>query len=330
MESGFLTTRGSELVLDGEPFRFVGVNRYNLLTVAPSHVCGDAWSEDELDRWLDEVAAMGGTALRFWAFQPFTDSGNDFERFPYVVQAAEARGIKLVPVLENYYGECGGAGENKHEAWYREGYRELYGSNAISFVDYIRRIIPRYRDSKTIMMWQIMNEAENRAGEDGGCGDFATFNEFARDVSDLIRELDPNHTISLGTLGTGQCGAQGDEYRRLHEHDNINILESHEYGNERAPVSDEIHRNIRVANELDKPFFTARAASRATAPTRAAISWTSARGTSRRRRVASSSLAATATSSGSTATRTTTAIRSSSSRERRSQGIGRRVAAHSD
>lgn len=256
VDSGFVTTRGSELVLDGRPFKFVGVNRYNLLTIDPSHVCGDAWTEEQLDAWFAEVAAMGAEAVRFWAFQPFTASGTDFARMDYVVQAAETHGVKLIPVLENYGGDCGGSGETKHEAWYAGGYRAAYGMDPISFVDYIDRIVPRYAESKAILMWQIMNEAENSAGEDGGCGDFAAFDSFARDVSDRIRALDPNHVISLGTIGSGQCGAQGDEYRQLHAHDNINILEVHEYGDPREPVGDAIRDRIAIADGLQKPFFT--------------------------------------------------------------------------
>jgi hypothetical protein len=52
---------------------------------------------------------------------------------------------------------------------------------------------------------------------------------FAADVSGLIKSLDPNHLVSLGTLGGGQCGAQGDEYREVHSVASIDLCEYHDY-----------------------------------------------------------------------------------------------------
>jgi hypothetical protein len=52
---------------------------------------------------------------------------------------------------------------------------------------------------------------------------------FAADVSDLIKSIDPNHLVSLGTMGGGQCGAQGAEYQSVHDPPSIDFCEYHDY-----------------------------------------------------------------------------------------------------
>ena len=48
-------------------------------------------------------------------------------------------------------------------------------------------------------------------------------------MSDLVRSIDPNHLISLGTMGGGQCGAQDEQYQAVHDLPNIDLCEYHDY-----------------------------------------------------------------------------------------------------
>ena len=46
----------------------------------------------------------------------------------------------------------------------------------------------------------------------------------------MIRDLDPLHLISLGTIGSGQCGAgSSDEFTALHTLPAIDLCEFHDY-----------------------------------------------------------------------------------------------------
>ena len=76
---GFVTADGQGLVLDGQPYRFVGTNRYNLLTLGgfPYRGCGDWWTESDVSSWLAELKLYtDSNVVRFWAFPLFTaDAG---------------------------------------------------------------------------------------------------------------------------------------------------------------------------------------------------------------------------------------------------------------
>ena len=50
-----------------------------------------------------------------------------------------------------------------------------------------------------------------------------------RTCSSIIRSFDPNHLISLGTLGGGQCGAQGDDYQTVMSVPTLDLCEYHDY-----------------------------------------------------------------------------------------------------
>lgn len=252
--SPFVSAQGMALYLNGQPFRFVGVNRYNLLTIdppdAPYRGCGDSWSDAELVQWFSEVQQMGVTAVRFWAFQLFTASGTDFSRMDRLIGLADRYGVKLIPVLENQWIECT-VGGYKGNTWYQSGYLSPYGGYPISYKDYVGKVVSRYKDSPAILMWQLMNEAEST--------DHDALYRFTADISTLIKSIDRNHLVSLGTIGTGQPGAQGsEEYRHLHSIPSIDILEYHDYDPTQVFPSDGWNRlkeRLEDAAALGKPLF---------------------------------------------------------------------------
>ena len=48
-------------------------------------------------------------------------------------------------------------------------------------------------------------------------------------MASLVKSIDRNHLLSLGTIGSGQCGATGDEYKELHSVPGIDLCEYHDY-----------------------------------------------------------------------------------------------------
>src|SRR5207244_4305446 len=99
--SGFVNAKGTSLELGGAPYRFNGVNRYNLLTVdppgaAPFRGCGGAWTDAQLAAWFAELPSMNVNAVRLWAFQLFTASGTDFSRMDYLLALAGQHNVKVI------------------------------------------------------------------------------------------------------------------------------------------------------------------------------------------------------------------------------------------
>jgi len=258
--SPFVTRQGVALSLGGQPFRFVGVNRYNLLAINPPggsyRGCGDSWTDDQLAQWFSEANRLGATAVRFWAFQEFTASGADFSQLDKLLSLAGNYGIKLVPVLENQWNDCT-AGGYKYDTWYQSGYLSPYGDYPISYKDYVGQIVSRYKDDPRILMWQLMNEAESK--DTSGNSDAQALYNFALDMSAYVKSIDPNHLVSLGTMGGGQLGTQGSDYRWIHSIANIDILEFHDYNEETASFPDDLAQRVQDSIALKKPLFVGEA-----------------------------------------------------------------------
>ena len=86
----------------------------------------------------------------------------------------------------------------------------------------------------------------------------ATLKSFATDVSGLVKSIDPNHLVSLGTIGGGQCGAQGAEYQDVHAVPTIDLCEYHDYQpNDPMPGDQWNGLQVRLdqCNALHKPLF---------------------------------------------------------------------------
>jgi len=237
-------------------YTFIGVNRYNLLTIdTPSfRGCGSDWEDNELATWFDEVEAQGIDVVRLWLFQRFTASGTDYSRFDYLLNLADERNIKVIPVLENHQPHCTEAGE-KSESWYDTGYLSPYGNYSLSLKAYTASAVTRYKNDDRIAMWQIMNEAET--------DDATILREFADDLATDIQAIDANHLVSFGTMGAGQPGAQGEDYQTLHALDSIDICEYHDYGHFDEPIPGDQWNGMQVrldqCAELDKPIFVGEA-----------------------------------------------------------------------
>jgi mannan endo-1,4-beta-mannosidase len=193
-------------MLGDQPYVFTGMNIYNAATV--SGWCWYAMARDNV--LADTLAAMGpgNEVFRAWFFQlEATVAGQrDWSAFDRTLATARASGRKVIAVLVDYR-------------------------------EWVQEIVIRYRDDPTILAWQLVNEAEAGTGT-GGCRRTAarTLQRFAADMAALVKSIDPYHLLSLGTIGSGQCGARGTEYLTLHATEGIDLCEYHDYGRPDEPV----------------------------------------------------------------------------------------------
>jgi mannan endo-1,4-beta-mannosidase len=249
--SPFVGRSGRDLILYGKKFRTVGVNRYNLLTINDPYMgCAGQFSDADLTAWFNEIDSMGVTSVRFWVFQSFTQSGTQLSRFDQILSLARERDIKVIPVLENHWKDCTQGGE-KTAYWYKDGYKHPIGAYTLSYRDYVANMVERYKHDPVIMAWQLMNEAETN---------HQVLYAFADDISSLIKSIDKNHLVSLGTIGSGQQGASATEYRVLHALPTIDIVEYHDYHEENdAFPSSDMHNSLEArfsdGISLDKPIM---------------------------------------------------------------------------
>jgi probable HAF family extracellular repeat protein len=265
--SGFVSRQGTELTLDGNPYRFAGLNIFNANS--------DGWCGAQMNQGpaLDDALTAigpGVEVIRSWFFQPLAiDKGTrlrDWSAFDHTLQVAAAHGKKVIVTLTDQWGECGTdvAGNGYKEAdWYVTGYQQVQPGMLVSYRDWVAEVVDRYKNDPRIAFWQLINEAEVTPCPPGDLQPFQTLRDWATDVSGLVKSIDPDHLVSLGTIGSGQCGADGLRYQDLHAIPTIDLCEYHDYGAPNVGMPGDQFNGLQVridqCNALNKPIFVGEA-----------------------------------------------------------------------
>lgn len=257
---GFVRRNGVHLTINGSPFIFKGLNIYN------ANSRNNCWyslgnNDDELQKTL---TSSGVKTFRAWFTNglALVNGVRDWTAFDHTLAVAKSQGVKVIPVLS--VEDCRGDGV-RYTTWFESGYKATFRS-------YVSEIVARYKNNPTILMWQIGNEFEIK-NIDGTCGSVLTMKAFADDMSGLIKSIDSNHLVSLGTIGSGQCGARGSqEYRNLHSSPNIDLCEYHDYSSPSSPMPGDqwngLQTRINDCTALNKPLFVGEAGIVQTDPNR--------------------------------------------------------------
>lgn len=219
---------GAQFTLNDRPYVPVGYNSYRLTSVPDlerplAYACNDPLDKmtaEQLLTHMSDLKAGGATVVRTWFFQsflvgnrnsvndPITESWYPFDR---VLDAAAARGLKVIPVLVNDEKDCERpkagnqepAPERKRIDFYRSVTRSgdpvyAYDGHVTlrpernyrwNFKDYAKHVAERYRSGyvgpsatedgkrryQTIAWWQLVNEASADTGphdeSSGSCPD---------------------------------------------------------------------------------------------------------------------------------------------------------------
>jgi mannan endo-1,4-beta-mannosidase len=262
---GFVTRNGTQLLIEGQPYRPIGLNIYN------ANSNGWCWYQMNGSILDDSLSAIGSdkNAMRAWFFQQLatTNGARDWTAFDHTLAVARAHGYRVVATLIDQWGNCGttnGQGYGyKTPAWYQDGYKQPDPSAIASYRDWVQEVVSRYKDDPTILAWQLVNEPEVSVpvSGGGGCDEAAAepiLDGFANDVAGLIKSIDPNHLVSLGTIGSGQCGAQSTDYKQVMSDPSLDLCEYHDYG-DRNPIPGDQWNGLQVrinqCNELGKPLL---------------------------------------------------------------------------
>jgi mannan endo-1,4-beta-mannosidase len=291
---GFVTTQGTQFMLDGRPYYFAGTNVYDFFTF------GDGGSTESteaieqkfmdkkrIDAHMARLARDGVQVVRLWGFShenwhgfepaPGVYSEPQFMLFDYLLVSAGKHGIRLIITLENFWEAYGGIDKRLEWEGLPTGERErgrffTCGSCNNKFKDYIRHFVTRinhytnipYRDDPTIFAWELMNEPRYRYFGDDVTSD--VLREWVDDIGSFIKELDPNHLISSGIEGQGSKygfgSDNGADFVKIGQSPYIDFTSAHPYPTEPwANLSVEqtknlIRRWVRDSHEIvKKPFF---------------------------------------------------------------------------
>lgn len=266
MRPGFVHVAGPQLVLDGQPYRFVGTNLWYGAYLGAGGKLGDV---ERLRAELDLLKSLGVTNLRVMgasedgpmkksikpAFRgPTADYNEDLLRGLDVLLSEMAqRDMKAVIYLNNFWEWSGGMGT--YLSWVNGGefvdlgdpekpwpayplftmkFYESEPANAL-YRDYVRALLRRtnsvtgaaYADDATIMAWQLANEPRPGSDASPGHNVLPAFYRWIDETAGFIKSLDPHHLVSTGNEGLAGCADHDPCFEAAHATPNVDYLTFH-------------------------------------------------------------------------------------------------------
>ncbi|MGH9065691.1 MAG: beta-mannosidase [Acidimicrobiales bacterium] len=269
--SGFVTRSGAQLELDGRPLRLVGVNAYELATLwSVNKGCGGQ---------IDDLGALFASlpphsVVRFWAYQAqavdWRAGTIDFGPIDRVVAAAAAHHDELIVTLSDQSGTCDD-GHWHDQAWYDGGYKKVWnddgrGLDHLSFSDWMKLIVNRYKGSPAVGMWELVNEPEASDCAPGfhgsacyghlACppGAARSLRSFFDTVGAELERIDQRHLLASGAIGGGQCGMAGPDFSYVNASPAVDVLTYHDYGADGQAMPTPLAEDLAAARALHKPL----------------------------------------------------------------------------
>ncbi len=247
LQQSFVTANGSHFYLAGKQFDFVGFNLFDAAGAGSSpYSCVQTngwWTRFSNGELNDAMRTMktetGATVLRFWAYQKYTNGATDFSGIDNVIQLAKINGFKVLPVLDDGPGYCTepGGGGNAHQAkwqyqndsWYTDGYKVVTPGNKLSYRDYVKAIVTRYKDEPTVFGWMLMNEADSSKKITLNGRTQSDLVAFATDMGSVVKSADTNHLLTVGTQSNGASGATGQDFLDVYGIQTIDFADGHDW-----------------------------------------------------------------------------------------------------
>ena len=259
-EDKFVKVVDGHFQRNGKPYYYVGTNFWYGAILGSE---GRGGNRELLCQELDDMKAMGIDNLRILVgsdgeegvltkveptLQKAPGVYNDtiLAGLDYLLMEMGKRDMVAVLYLNNSWEWSGGygfylehAGEGVAPRPNEDGYPAFmnfmrkYATSEKAhklFYDYVRFIISRtnrytnvaYVDDPAIMSWQIGNEPRAFGKEE-----LQPFTNWLKEASALIRSIDKNHLISIGTEGAWGCEGDYETYEKISSDPNIDYCNIH-------------------------------------------------------------------------------------------------------
>jgi mannan endo-1,4-beta-mannosidase len=259
-QTDFVRVENGHFMRAGKPYYYVGTNFWYGAILGSEGQGGD---RERLCRELDEMKRMGIDNLRILVGsdgergvktkveptlqeEPGVYNDTILAGLDYLLQEMGRRQMVAVLYLNNSWEWSGGygfyleqAGEGKQPRPDEAGYPAFmeamskYATNEKAhqlFYDYVKFIVSRtnrytgkkYVDDPAIMSWQIGNEPRAFSKEA-----LPAFEKWLSEASALIRSLDSNHLISIGSEGAWGCEGDYECYERICSDRNVDYCNVH-------------------------------------------------------------------------------------------------------
>jgi mannan endo-1,4-beta-mannosidase len=223
--TGFVTRAGENLQLNGQPYTFVGVNA--------SYLAGPFFPEANAEQVVSFLARSGVQVIRVWV-EPWCD----LERVERLLDLGKKYDVRFILTLQNFF-------NNESGSWFR-------GLYVTRDLPHIHSIVTLFADRPEILAWELMNEP-TCPPKDSGSNCWDALVHWAEVTSQAIKQLDPNHLVSIGTQRGGFDARALDAFRRMHALDTVDLVSIHCEAT-KLPQQ-EYAQELAIAHELNKPVF---------------------------------------------------------------------------
>ncbi|MBT9544350.1 MAG: cellulase family glycosylhydrolase [Candidatus Sericytochromatia bacterium] len=204
--SGFVKNNHGQFSVEGKPFRYVGTNMYSLAKEKP----------EVQEKMLKDAAEHGFTVVRFWAYENYGATPEILQR---LCDLAAKYQLKLIPCLADRW--VMSEADRKDDHFYKAGFERSYLPRVLDMTE-------KLKDRPEIMLWELVNEPETE--------EFESMYHFSKTVSEAIKKTNPNHLISLGTIGGigDKFGSQlsrlsTESFRKLYAIPSLDAASIHNY-----------------------------------------------------------------------------------------------------
>jgi mannan endo-1,4-beta-mannosidase len=249
IKSPFVSSVDTTLLVDGEPLRLIGYN-WNWMGMGCSTP-----TDAKIDAIFSQVKRVShGNVIRTAFYQSASDNGT-YTHFDRYVKHAKRYGLYIVPMLVNQWDSCEPAKTVRRSQWYQWGYKQPNDGYPLSFRTYALRLATHYAYEPTIAFWQLVNEPDASP-----CGSAAaqTLRDFADDMTQALKEVDPNHMVDLGA--PGQCaGNIPEDYLQIVS-GRVGLCDIwHDYDQTATSLPSQMEKRLDVCRSLNKPSFVGEA-----------------------------------------------------------------------
>jgi hypothetical protein len=252
---GFIQVAGDEFMLDGQPFRFVGVNIRGLVHYGGADILPHSQPEHR-DVQLKAAQDMGARVVRVFLANRHRTTEEIADRFEEALAKAEEHDLYLIVALTDFYNDSN-FNPPDDEIFYAS---DPWGNTTLNkdffdgdyrdnYLPFVEGIVRRFRHHKRIFAWELGNElkAWDREADENLRPDL--FIQFAATVSRRIRQLDPIHLITTGSISSRACGCNPEQAERLYRLDSLDFLTTHNYHGE------DLEDDSSLAQKVGKPFI---------------------------------------------------------------------------
>lgn len=240
-----LVTHAGDKKWLSEPHKFIGTNAWYLPLL----------DSPRLEQELDSLKALGIDNVRIFigsegtTNHPFQVSPNlmvapgcydinVLSRLDRLMDVLERKRMRGVFYLTNSWEWSGGygtylewAGEGKSPLPEVEGYypyinhvTHFYENSEAQkiFRDHVKFIVSRYRGRDAVASWQLCNEPRPFSKESK-----PAFAQWVKNTASLIKQIDPETTISIGSEGYVGCEMDMDLWKQVHSYPEIDYCTIH-------------------------------------------------------------------------------------------------------